>query len=367
MKKLILLIILFINCIQFSFAQKIYLTYKIKTSDSLLVFKEKAYPDRSIETIAQNIFQKYVSNIDILSIEDDFNRKFIKFEINHEPSYLKQLNTGFYTLFEYSLDGDPRYYICSKTDTILLEKKDPYSTQSDLHLERYKKLAALSKDYPELWPKAKVVKFDKKDIQGFISELNSKYSDQNEKLPNKSRLDYLNISLKAFIVEDKTDLMLDVIKSHYFIGLSTNISLKYGVKANYYKLTKFFPEYWTGWFLIHNGIRDSIFNYRDHYETLTAEIFELPFSINYEITNSMVTPYFNAGLAPTLYFRKISRTDSEVIEKMTKVTINAFVAAGAKLKLADNFNITTEYRFDLITNLNFLIGLEYFFQPHKHL
>lgn len=367
MKKYILLILTIINCIQFSVAQKIYLNYKIKTSDSLLAFQDKAISDKNIETKALNIFQKHISGTDILSIEDNINRKFIKLEINHETYYLKLLNKGFYNLYEHNMGNDSRYYVCSKTDTILIEKKDPFSTQSDPHLERYQKLAALSKDYPELWPKAKSVKFDKKDIQGFISELNSKYSDPNEKRLSKSRFDYLNISLKAFILEDKTDLMLDVLKSHYFIDLSTNISLRYGIKANHYQLTEFFPESWTGWYIIQNGIKDSIFNYRDHYETLTAEIFELPFSVNFEITNSIFTPYLNLGLAPVFYNREISRTDSDEIRNNYQFTYNAFAATGVKLKLTNNFNIMSEYRWDLIKRYNFLFGLEYFFQPTKHL
>jgi hypothetical protein len=367
MKKLILFTVIIINCIQLSVAQKIYLNYKIKTKDSLLEFQDKAISDKNIETNAQNIFRKHVPNSDMTSIEDNLNRKFVKLEINHETYYLKLLNKGFYTLYEQSLGNDSRYYSCSKTDTVVLEKNDSSGKQSDLNLNLYTKLASISKDYPELWPEAKKVKFDKKGIQGFISVLNLKYPETSNETHSKSRFDYLSISLKGFILEDKTDLMIDVLKSHYFIGHSTNISLRYGIKANYYQLTEFFPESWTGWYTIQNGQKDSIFNYRDHYETLTAEILELPFSVNFEITNSIVTPYLNTGLAPAFYYRTISSTDSEEIDKMTKVTFNAFAAAGVKLKLKDNFNIMSEYRWDLIKGLNFLLGLEYFFHPHKHL
>jgi hypothetical protein len=365
MKKRILLTIVIFACIQFSAAQKIYLTYKIKTNDSLFIFQEKAISDKNIETKAQIIFQKHVSDTNILSIEDDINRKFIKYETNGKVSYLKLLNAGFYTLYENSQNNDPRYYIYSKTDTISLEKNDSLSALSEPHLNRYQKLASLSKDYPELWPKAKAVKFEKKDIQGFISELNSKYPDKSFQTNNKVKFNYTSISLKGFVTPNRTDIMFDVLKTYYSIGHSPDISLKYGLRVNYYKQTIFVPKYNTGYIFINNGISTIHYGYDDHYETLNAKIFELPFLVNFEITNSKVTPYVYIGLAPTLYFLEISRTNNEGTDKTAKVSINAFTAGGLKLKLTDSFNITTECRYELNRNINFLIGVEYFFKPRK--
>jgi len=368
MKKLILFALISINCVQLSVAQKIYLAYKIRTKDSLLVFKDKAIADKNIEANAQGVFQKHVQDRDILSIEDDLNRKFVNLEINHKTFYLKLLNTGFYNLYEQNLGNDSRYYACSKTDTLILEKKDSLDKNDDKKdLNFYKKLATLSKNHPELWRKAELVKFNTKEIQGFLSELNAKYPGTSDEIHHKSRFDYLSISMKGYVQENKTDIMFDVLKSNYFIGRSPNISLKYGFQANYYKLSEFFPESWAGYYVIGGGKKDSIFNYRDHYETLKGEIFELPFSVNFEITNSLFTPYLNVGLAPVFYNRKISRTDSNEIRNDNQFTFNAFAATGLKLKLTDNFNIMSEGRWDLIKRFNFLIGLEYFFKPQKHI
>ena len=365
MKKLILLTFIII-CIQFTVAQKIYLSYKIKTNDSLWIIKAKAISDKNIETEAPLVFQKYISDPDILFVEDDIKRKFVKMEFNHSTIYPKLLNKGYFSLYEYSQGSNSRYYVCSKTDTTVLDKKDSTLNPNGLYLNQYQKLAAIAKDHPELWPKAEGNKQDTKKIQGFISELNSKYPETSNEIYHKSRFNYLGFSVKGFVIEDKTDLMIEFLKSHYFIDQSPNNSLRYGIRANYYKRTEFFPESWTGWYSIHDGQKDSIFNYRDHYETLTAEIFELPLSVNFEITNSIFTPFFNIGLSPTIYYRTITRTDSEEIDKTTKFTLNAFAATGAKLKLTDNFNILSEFRYDLIKQFNFLIGLEYYFNPKKH-
>ncbi len=368
MKTTILFTILFLNCIQFSIAQKLTLTYKIKTNDTVLIFQDKVFSDKTIEANAQNIFRKNVPNPDILSIEDDFNREFIKLESNHEIYYVKLLNKGFYSLYESNLNSDSRYYACSKTDTIVLEKNDLLaSNEVSANLDLYKNLASISKNFPELWLRAKTVKFEKKEIQKFISELNSKYSEASYEIHNKGRFDYVSFSLKGMVLGNRTDIIFDVTKSHYFIGDSPNISLKYGIRTNFYKRTEFIPAFWTGYFLIHNGITDSLFVYRDHYETLTAKIIEFPFAVNFEITNSGFTPYFYTGLAPTVYFREISATNSEHISKTTKASINAFAAGGLKLKLTDSFNIMSECRYDLTKGLNFLIGVEYFLHSTLHL
>lgn len=361
MKKSIFIIFFIAGIIPFSVAQKMNLTYKIVTNNSVLIFKDKAYSDKNIETKAWDLFQKYVANTDILSIHDNLNRDFLKFKTDNKIIYIKKLNKGFYSLYEYGSSDDLRFYACSETDTILLIKNDSLYPQSGRNLSRYQKLAYISKDYPELWPKANALKFEEKAIQHFISEVNAKYSDPASEMTNKDRFSYLSLSLRGFLSKNRTDIRIEVLKSHYSLAHSPDISLRYGISVDYYKRTVFVPESFTGFFVIHNGITDSIFNYRDHDETLVAKIIEFPFSVNFEITNSLFTPYFYAGLAPVFYSRKISRTDSEEIENNTKASLNAFAAAGLKLKLTDSFNIMSEGRIDMIKGFSFLLGVEYYF------
>ena len=179
----------------------------------------------------------------------------------------------------------------------------------------------------------------------------------------KNRFDFLGLSLKGIVQKNKTDIMIDMLMSHYFLNLTPNFSFRYGLRANYLQQTEFFPELSSGWYFTgQDGVRREIFIYRDHYETLSAKAFEIPLLLNFETTNSKITPYFYCGLAPTLYFRQITRTDSEAIDNISIFTLNSFAAAGIKLKLTNSFNILTEYKFDLLKGLNLEFGIEYYFK-----
>ncbi len=367
MKKTIIFITLILSCIQLSIAQKINLTYKIKTNDSLYVFDDNALSDKDIETNFHTIFPKNIQNKNIISIEDNINRRFEKTEINHISYYPKLLNDGYFHLYELEVNNKSIYLIYSKNDTLILEKKDSISDHMIIHDKKYNnKLVILSKDYPDLWEKASKVNFRKEELSNFISNLNLKYSSNNTiKRHENSRFDYLNLSLKGFVQKNKTDVMIDILMSHYFINLSPNVSLRYGMRSNYIQQTEFFPELSSGWYMRgSDGIRTEIFIYRDHYETMTGKSLEIPVSVNFEITNSKFTPYFYAGISPALYFRKISRTDSNEIDNISAIALNAFAAAGLKLKLTNSFNILSEYKFDIYKGLNFEVGIEYCFKLH---
>ena len=149
--------------------------------------------------------------------------------------------------------------------------------------------------------------------------------------------------------------------SHYFIDISPNLSFKYGLMANYIQQTEFFPELSSGWDIRDkDGELQKIFLYRDHYVTMTGKVLEIPLLLNLEITNSKITPYFYGGLSPTLYFRKITRTDSDAIDNISNFIINEIAAGGVKLKLTNSLNILTEYRFETLKGSNIVFGIEYF-------
>lgn len=362
-KKSILVVALILGCIQLTISQKINLLYKIKTIDSLLIFQDRAFSDKNIQTKTNSIFLKNVRNRNIVYIEDNINRRFEKTEFNNITYYSKLLNEGYFNLYELEVNTEPIYLIYSKNDTIILEKKDSLVNQTLIKDRKYNnKLVILSKDYPELWEKARKANFRKEDFQNFIFALNDKYSSNNIIRHEKNRFDFFNLALKGFVQANRKDIMLDILMTHYFINLSPNFSLRYGVKANYFQRTEFFPEYFSGWTMKgQNSPLDSIFIYRDHYETMSAKILEIPLSANFEITNSKLTPYFYAGLSPTLYFRKITRTDSNEINNISVFNLNAFAAAGIKLKLTNKFNTLSEYKFDLNKGLSFAVGIEYYF------
>ena len=364
MKKTILFYLLILSAIQFTTAQKISLTYKVKTADSLYVFKDNAFSDKNIQIKSDKIFPKNILNKNIISIEDNINRRFEKTDFNNITYYSKLLNEGYFNLYRLEVNDKPIYFIYSKRDTLILEKNDSVVNQTIKKDRKYNgKLVLLCKDYPELWEEAGKVNFKKKDFQNLISVLNEKYIDNNIRRQENDRIDYLSLSLKGMVQKNKTDIMLDVIMTHYFLNISPNLSFKYGLTTNYHKRTEFFPELSSGWYYGgQDGVLHEIFIYRDHYETMIGKAFEIPLSINYEKTNSKITPYVSAGLAPTLFFRKITRTDSDAIDNISRFTLNAFAAAGIKLKLTNSFNILTEYRFEILKGSNLEFGIEYYFK-----
>lgn len=364
-KKIILFLLLMLSSIQLTRAQKINLIYTIKTTDSLYVFEGNAFSDKNIQTKAHKIFSKNIPDKkDIISIEDNLNRKFEKTDFNHVTYYSKLLNEGHFNLYELELNYKPVYFIYSKNDTLILENNDSVLDRTIMTDRKYiKKLMILSKDYPDLWGKAGKVNFKKEDLQNFISVLNDKYPGNKMIKHENNRIDYFNLSLKGWIQKNKTDIMLDVLRSHYFLNISPNFSLRYGVRANYFQRTEFFPELFSGlYYSGSDGIRHKVYTYRDHYETMSAKALEIPLSVNFETTNSTITPYFYGGLSPTLYFRKITRTDSDNIDNITVLNLNAFAAAGIKIKLTNSFNILSEYKFDINKGLNLEFGIEYCFR-----
>jgi hypothetical protein len=337
----------------------------VKTTDSLYVLKDKAFSDKIIQTKSDKLFSKNILNKNIISIEDNTNRRFDKINFNHTNYYSKLLNEGYFNLYKLEVNNKPIYLIYSKNDTVVLETKDKLVNQTILKDRKYNgKLVLLCKDYPELWKVAGKVDFRKKDFQNLISVLNEKHSDKNIRRQENNRIDFLSLSLKGMVQKNKTYIMLDVIMSQYFLNISHNLSFKYGLMANYIEQTEFFPALYELRPVI---IQDEwtlrrFYVYSDHYETMTRNAFEIPVFLNYEITNSKLTPFLYCGFAPTLYFRKITRTDTDAIENMSKFTLNAFAGGGIKLKLTNSFNILTEYRFEILKGSNLEFGIEYYFK-----
>jgi len=363
MKKSILINLLFFSAIQLITAQKISLTYKVKCNDSIYVITDNAFSDKIIQTKSDDLFSKKIQNKKIISIEDNINRRFDKTNFNNINYYSKLLNEGYYNLYELELNSKPIYFIYSKHDTVVLESKDTLVKQTIVKDRKYNgKLVLLCKDYPELWVVAGNVDFKRKDIQNLISVLNEKHNGNIIRKQENNRIDFLSFSLKGMIQKNKTDIMLDVIISQYFLNISPNLSLKYGLMANYNQQTDFFPTLSELREVMVQGIwtRRIYYYYRDHYETMTRNAFEIPVFLNYEITNSKITPYFYLGLAPTFYIRKITRTDTDAIDNISKFTLNGFAGTGIKLKLTKSFNILAEYRYELLKGSNIELGIQYY-------
>ncbi|MBB3187439.1 hypothetical protein FHX64_001602 [Microbacter margulisiae] len=244
---------------------------------------------------------------------------------------------------------------------MMLNKKDSVNDHEIIQDDNYRnKLVILSKQYPDLWKQARNTRFNEADVQKFISYLNGKYATYHHAFINNDSFRFLNISLKGIAQNNLSNIVLDVLTSDYFINTSSNLSLKYGVELSYSKQTAFFPKLFSGLMFENGSTMDSIYIYKDHYETMNAKIVELPVMLNYEFTNSTVTPYCYVGLAPMLYFATISRTDSNEIRHETKFTVNAFAALGIKLKLTNACNIMAEYKCHVINQSNFLLGVEYY-------
>lgn len=364
MKKTIPFVLLILSAIQFTIAQKINLTYKIKSNDSLFVIEDNAFSEKDIQTKSDKLFLIDIPNKNIISIEDNIGRRFDKINFNKNTYYSKLLNEGYFNLYVLDVNKKPVYIICSKTDTLILEKNDSLVNQSIISDRKYNgRLVLLCKDYPDLWEKAGKISFKNKELQNLISALNDKYPDSNTRKQGKNRMDYWGLSLKGMVMKDYTDITFDVLKSRYFLDISPDFSFRYGLRVNYINQTQFFPALFSGWYYTGpDGIEQKVYVYKDHYETLTAKVLEMPFWLNYEITNSTITPYLYGGLSPTVIFRKITRTDSDEIDNIGVVTLNAFTAGGVKLKLTNGFNVLSELKFDLNKGFNLALGIEYYFK-----
>lgn len=363
MKKSILIPLLFLCIIPFATAQKISsLDYKLKSVDSTYAIKAKVFSDENIQKKSNKLFSTIIPNKSIISIEDNINRRFDKINFKNIDYYSKLLNEGYYNLYELKVNDKPTYIICSKNDTVILEKNDSIIDHAVIRDRNYNnKLVFLCKDYPELLSAAEKVSFKKNDLQNLISALNEKHGGINIKRPVKNKIDFLSLSLSGIINKNKTYFNLGILKSQYFLNLSTNLSFKYGLVASYYHKMSYFPDLTPGWSFFWDTEEElqNFYNaHKNDHDTSNDMYLRFPLMFNYEITNSMVTPYVNIGVEPLLYSQKLTRSYSNKIDKSNGVSVLAIAAVGVKVKLTNSFNIKSELG---LSGLNF--GIEYFLKP----
>jgi len=361
MEKSILIPLLFLCIIPFASAQKISsLDYKLKSVDSSYVITAKAFSDETIQKKTDKIFSTIIPDKSIISIEDNINRRFDKINFKNIDYYSKLLNEGYFNLYELKVNDKPTYIVYSKNDTVVLEKNDTVIDNIVIGDREYnKRLVFLCKDYPELLKVARRANFKKEALQNLISVLNEKHGGKNIKKPVISKIDYLSFSLSGIVTKNKTNLNLGVLKSQYLLNLSTNLSLKYGLLASYYHRISYFPDLTPGWAFSYETEEElqNFYNaHKNDHDTMTDIYLGVPLMLNYEITNSTITPYFNLGFEPLLYSHKLTRSYSNQIDKSNGIAVLPIVAVGVKVKLTNSFNILSEFR--LLTGLN--VGMEYF-------
>ena len=358
MKRIAILLILFTLMLQLTVAQKIKLNYKITTADSTFHQYRNGYSSNNIQKNAETLFQKN----NIVSVSDDANRRFEKITFESVKYYSRMLNKGHLNLFQLKNNKKRQsFYIISEGDTTSFAVAD--SITNDRSKKKNKNLRILlylEKDNPDFIEIAKNIPYGENGIQDFIFRLNQKYSDKNELFKTENKFKYLNFALKGFALGKKKNFSLDILMTQYFVDLSPNISIKYGVKTNYYEKTEFFPKLWSGLYSGTAPQTDSVFVYFDHHEITSAAVLEVPFIVNYEFTNSSFTPFLYCGFSPSLAHRTLTRTDSVIPTKDLRFSVNLFSGVGIKYKITNSFNILSEYRFETSKGLSFLIGLEYF-------
>lgn len=341
MKKSIFTSLLIICAIQLTTAQKIYLTYQLKTADATYSVTDKAFSDEAIQTQSDSLFSKIITNKNVISIEDNLNRRYDKIKFYDTEYYSKVLNQGFYNLYELQIENKPVYIVYSKTDTIILEKNDSLVDHLIMKDRGYhNKLVYLAKDYQDLWDAAGKVNFGKKDLQKFVSVLNEKQGGTNIKMPLRHRTRYLNFSIKGMTLPGTNEISLSALVCKYYLEMSPNLSFRYGIVASY-----------------------SERNLDDGYDYAIPTL-DVPLMVNYEITNAKLTAHFNAGLSQIFYY------DSDFNDLSTFLLI-PFVSAGAKLKLTKNFNILAEAKYNVFNTMysathlvqkrgiNINVGIEY--------
>lgn len=356
MKRIAILLILFTLTLQLAVTQKIKLNYKITTSDSTFHQLRNAYSSNNIQKNAETLFKEN----NIISISDDVNRRFEKISLDNETYLFKILNKGHLNFFQIKNHKKKQsYYIISDGNSSSFTLKDSISNNKK-NAKNLRILLYLDKNNPDFLEITKKIPYSEGNIQDYISHLNQKYPEKNEIFKTQNKFKYLNFVLKGFALGKNKDFSMDILMTHYFVDLSSNISLRYGVKTNYYEKTEFYPKLWSGLFTGTPPNTDSVFVHFDHYEKTSASVFEIPFAVNYELTNSSFTPFLCGGFSPSLALHLVDRTDSEIINKDIRFSVNLFAAAGLKYKITNNLNILSEYRFDTTKGLNFLFGIEYY-------
>lgn len=332
MKKTAFILLLMFCASQFTPAQKIYLDYKLRTADNTYQLKANALSDEMIQKKSDTLFAIVKADKEVISIEDNTNRKFERIILRDTIYYPKVLNEGYFKLYELKLKDKPTYIVYSEKDTIVIEKKDSLVDNIIMKDRSYSnKLVYLSRDYPELWKDAGQVNFQKSDFQKFISVLNTKKGGSSTVCKEKNTVRFLTLTMNdAISFYGLNQITVGALMTKYNLALSSDLSFRYGARANF---SNFFG---------------------------TLETLEVPFQVNYEKTNNKITPLINLGVVPTVFIN----------DPIPYWMVLIDATAGGKVKLTDNFNIWGGFNYSMYrsmlfgggNSLTFNVGVEYSFK-----
>lgn len=363
------------------FGQKILLDYRITYhNEDSLDFKFKPLSDKTIENkIINKNLKEFPNSSQLITLSDNLGRRFESIDINDSIQILRALNKGHNNLYMKSIGRISEYYILiTPTDTIEIKKNDRIEN-SYLHKDNkyLGQLHYLARDFPDISKTADNVSFKSKSIQSFINNLNEQYPDEkNEQYASISTLSYLQMGVKAFYSENRKIYSINVLSSHYILNLTTNLSFRVGLSANYHQQINNYPEKWFIYqntfvdMLGPNTYSDTILIHPAYQQTNTRKFVEIPLILNWEFTNWYITPYFYYGLAPTVCNENviIRINQTNFYHSGWRFRPNTIMGIGVKTKLSNKINLMTELRTDheAISDGYFLFGAEYIIST-KHL
>jgi hypothetical protein len=268
--------------------------------------------------------------------------------------YLRSLVKGHYNLYSVDVEkATEEFIIASKADTIILSKEDKITGRYKAVDTRYRGLLMyLASDYPELKKRISRVKFNSRDLQNIVYDLNTKFNDSpaEKNKPIVTR-DYIQPSIIGMVTSNKRNFAVDVMFIRYFTGLSKNTSLRTGIRA---------AEYSREFQL--DGVSRAAF------ERVTFSYIGIPILGNFEFTNYFFTPYMYLGIEPLYYAEAYRKQDlSSYVERSTGFWFGVRYGAGVKFKITEGFNLKSEYKSESLYNKYgkgglVVIGMEFNFK-----
>lgn len=345
MKARNLFILLFLSIRSLN-AQKLYSDfYAFSTDRDSILIKTQSLSDADVQRKFPEFLIKQPTKFQNAAfVKEGDNRYFDRFTLNHTPAYLRLLVKGHYNLYINKQKGKDAFLITSQSDTIQISQKEDRIDGSKIREDtRYAgMLIFLTKDFPDLHPAIRKSKFTALDIQSIIAGLNRKFTDTNTiSYPVFFKRDFFHVNLLGFYIRnsisERINLLMDMMVVKYYLDLSRNFSVRVGLNVSYFKETDPSSFY-----------RISEFKYVG-----------IPILFNEEFTNNFITPYVYFGFMPILYNAVQTSTDRLV---KNAVALSFRGGLGIKLKFSDSFNAVSEFKYESITSLNLVVGVQYNFK-----
>jgi hypothetical protein len=342
----------------------------VNSANDTLTLKYKPLSDKKIQNNIDVKFLKRINcNYTPTIIEDNSGRRFEQINYKDTTQLLRILNDGHYKLFKkLNSDNSECFILTTTKDTTEINKKDKNEDGYQYEDRKYiGQLKYLARDIPGFMGKAERLVFSSKKIQDYVHQINQNFPEESKKFEAYSSVSYLHIGAKTLYSENQKNLVIEMMTSHYKLDLSTNLSFRFGLTANYYQRISDLEAYYSINSVSYTGAwgviteTDTILVYPAHQLTATWKLLETPAMLYWEATNWPVTPFYYVGISVACTNLELIRTNN-VGDYYSGWKFNPILVGGIglKAKIADRINLISELKFDFgINQSHLMFGAEY--------